>query len=244
MILHGINSSAILINGVDAGLTSGAITSFALGIHTNAFAVRFTPGTDNVQWVLQDPSTTQLLAYTVRRCCRPATAARWVLQDRRATRVIRRCWSAGTAGTARDQPVHQATVRKARPGPRGQWVRKDLQACQTSGHEWTRACLVRQGRKGAPGSNASISFMSINVSSDGTLALPTGAQSVVYLATTNRPRLNVTLPNLSTAVGRFTVRRVDNGGRVLISSGAANLEGGREIREGSSDSNVIALNAR
>ena len=83
------------------------------------------------------------------------------------------------------------------------------------------------------------------MSSDGTLILPTGGQSVVYLATTNRPRLNLTLPNPSTAVGRFiTVRRVDNGGRVLISSGAANLEGGREIREGSSDSNVIALNAR
>ena len=65
VIPYGININAILINGVDASPISGATTSFALGIHTNAFAVRFTPGTDNVQWVLQDPSTTQLLEYTV-----------------------------------------------------------------------------------------------------------------------------------------------------------------------------------
>ena len=40
------------------------------------------------------------------------------------------------------------------------------------------------------------------------------------------------------------MRRIDNGGRLLISGGGANIEGGREIRDGSSDSNVIALAQR
>jgi hypothetical protein len=90
-----------------------------------------------------------------------------------------------------------------------------------------------------------VSFVTVNVDTSVTLAMPTGSNSIIYLASTPGARLNLTLPNPATAIGRFlSVRRIDAGGRVLISSGAAPLEGGHEIRDGSSDSNVIALNQR
>jgi hypothetical protein len=57
--------------------------------------------------------------------------------------------------------------------------------------------------------------VTLNVSTDGELTFPTGAQSVIYLVS-GRPTL--TLPAPSTAIGRFvTVRRVDAGGNVSIS---------------------------
>jgi hypothetical protein len=93
--------------------------------------------------------------------------------------------------------------------------------------------------------NVTASFVTVNVSANGVLAMPPGTNSIIYMASTPAARLNLILPAPSTAAGRFlTVRRIDNGGRVLIAGGGAPIEGGREIRDGSSDSNVVALNQR
>lgn len=79
---------------------------------------------------------------------------------------------------------------------------------------------------------------------NGPLALP-ASNSAIYLATTTGPKLSLALPAPSQALGRFiSVRRIDSGGRVLISSGAAPLEGGREIRARDGNSDVIALDAQ
>jgi hypothetical protein len=49
-------SNAVTIDGVDAGPIAGPPTTFALGIHGNAFAVRFSAG-QTVVWSVRDPQT-------------------------------------------------------------------------------------------------------------------------------------------------------------------------------------------
>lgn len=97
---------------------------------------------------------------------------------------------------------------------------------------------------GANGAHRTMLFSTLGVDRNGLLALP-AANSAIYLARTVGPKLSLTLPAPAQAVGRFvSVRRVDDGGRVLISSGAAPLEGGRELRARDGNSDVIALDER
>src|SRR6185295_7241065 len=67
-----------------------------------------------------------------------------------------------------------------------------------------------------------------------------------YLVTNgNNNRVDLTLPTAATAKSRFvTVRRVDDRGRVIIRTAGEMMEGGREIRDKSGDSNAIALETR
>jgi hypothetical protein len=102
-----------------------------------------------------------------------------------------------------------------------------------------------QGPAGPSGADLRLSFQTATVVNDGTLALPAGGASVIYLASSPGARLRLTLPPPSAAMGRMlTVRRIDARGRVLIGSGAAPLDGGREIRDRQGDSDTIALEGR
>jgi hypothetical protein len=86
-----------------------------------------------------------------------------------------------------------------------------------------------QGPAGPAGSDASINFTLLTIAVSGPLTFPTGAHSVFYQVSTSGPRDSValTLPDPSTAIGRFvTVRRMSKGGDVTISGGGATLEGG------------------
>jgi hypothetical protein len=292
-LVYDPSQSAIFLNGVNAGPTAGATTTFDLGIHTNAFAVRFTPGVDVVEWVLWDPTTNSARTYTV-----PA--------------MLPMCNGGGEMGPAgAPGPQGPAGIAgltgepgpqgpKGDPGPQGpagtngingrngvdgrngldgaagfpgpigpagpQGPKGDqgnagvagatgpsgatgatgaIGPTGPAGPQGLRGPQGVPGPQGIPGTSATTAFVTVNVTTNGTLAMPTGSNSIIYLASTPGARLNLTLPSPSSASGRFlSVRRVDNGGRVLISSGGAPLEGGREIRDGSSDSNVVALNQR
>ena len=231
MIESGPNTNAITINGADAGPTSGATTSFALGIRTNVFAVRFTPGADTVQCGASGSIKTKHGESPCRRHCRSVTPrAKRGPRVQRATRVIPARWCAGTAGAA------GATGATGATGPTGATGARGTQGPPgppggIPGPQGMPGPPGPQGPPGLPGSDASVSFTTLNVSSNSTLTFPIGAQSVIYLASTPGPRLNLTLPGPSTAVGRFvTVRRVDNGGGMLISSGREPRRGPRNSR--------------
>ena len=224
----------VLINGVDAGITSGAPTSFALGIHTNAFSVRFTTGVDEVIWRLKDPSTGVVKEYKVT----PLTPSC-------DTTCTTQC-EAGPQGTTGPTGPKGDRGDAGVPGPTGETGPQGTQGGQgPQGVPGATGATGPQGPQGIPGTNATISFVTVNVSTNGTLAMPAGSNSIVYLASVPGPHVTLVLPNPSLARGRFlSVRRIDNGGRLLVSGGGANIEGGREIRGGSSDSNMIALTER
>lgn len=102
-----------------------------------------------------------------------------------------------------------------------------------------------QGPAGPAGADLRLAFQTIAVATDGTLALPGGGASAIYLVSTPGSRLRLTLPSPPAAIGRMlTVRRIDARGRVLIGSGSAPLDGGREIRDRQGDSDTIALEGR
>jgi hypothetical protein len=223
----------VVINGNVSPATVGAPTMFALGIHTNAFSVRFTPG-DSVMWLLRDPSTGQVVTYDISGApaCAPAAGSG-------ATGATGPTGATGDPGI---DGVDGATGATGSPGAAGLGL---------------PGATGATGPTGPAGSGGGFNFVTLSVSTNSTLTFPTGASSVIYLASVPRgrdegrsnddrgSRLSLRLPSPATAVGRFlTVRRVDSGGRVLISSGGVPLEGGREIRDGSADSNVIALNNR
>lgn len=316
-IAYGTNN-AIFINGQPVDATSGAPTTFALGIHTNAFAVRFTTGTDNVQWVLQDPSTLQTITYTVPPTlpmCNatgengqagpqgPAGAEgpqgpqgpQGPIGPAGATGETGAAGATGPAGAAGAQgpvgPIGPAgtngndgaigpqgpqgvqgpqglpgpsglTGAPGVPGPQGpqgpagapgangapgaQGPQGGAGPIGPQGVQGVPGPAGGQGPQGPAGTAASLNFVTLHVSSTGVLTFPTGAQSVIYLASTPRNgRVTLTLPTPKSAIGRFvTVRRVDSSGRLFVSSGNADLEGGREIRDRSGDSNLIVLNER
>jgi len=54
---YGVGTNAVSIDGNDAGPLSGAPSSLAPGIHTNAFTVRYDEG-QTVVWSVRDPQTT------------------------------------------------------------------------------------------------------------------------------------------------------------------------------------------
>jgi hypothetical protein len=59
----------------------------------------------------------------------------------------------------------------------------------------------------------------INIADDTLIALPANNHSVIYLVTTGRSNINITLPAAASATSRFiVVQRVDNGRRVTIRS--------------------------
>lgn len=235
----------VLIDGSDPGVVSGAPTDFALGIHTNAFAVRFPAGPGHsVKWLLHDPAAPAPATYEATAstpACRPT--------------VCETQCEAGPPGAAGSTGPTGSQGQMGPEGPTGPTGFKgDQGAIGPSGPQGPQGSQGAQGATGAtgsmgpqgiPGTNAVISFVTVNVDTNGTLAMPAGSNSIVYLASVPGARLTLTLPDPSTARGRFlSVRRIDNGGRLLISGGGANIEGGREIRDGSSDSNVIALTQR
>jgi hypothetical protein len=240
------DDNTILINGADQGPASGPTTIFGLGIHTNAFAVRFTPG-DQVQWLLRDPASTALVTHTMptdlASCPAPIEpGSSGPIGPPGAPGATGPAGPAGLPGemgpigpTGPPGPVGPA----GQQGPAGPTGPAGIGLPGPIGQTGATGAT---GPQGLPGANASFNFVTLSVNTNSTLMFPAGTASVIYLASTPAARMNLTLPAPSTAVGRFlTVRRVGAGGRVLISSGSAPLEGGREIRDGASDSNIIAL---
>ena len=87
--------------------------------------------------------------------------------------------------------------------------------------------------------------MRLNVSTSGPLGLPMGPESVMYLVAGDARRVDLTLPAAGAARSRFiTVRRIDDRGRVIVHTAGELMEGGKEIRDKSGDSNAIALETR
>jgi len=90
----------------------------------------------------------------------------------------------------------------------------------------------------------------LTIDDDGLLTLPTGAESVMYLARMEQRRgrdarrLELRLPPAAGAANRFvTVRKVDNGGTVIVRTGGEPLEGAEEMRV-PRNSNAVQLQSR
>ena len=93
------------------------------------------------------------------------------------------------------------------------------------------------GPQGVPGAQGpagpigvGLTFDIIAVSSDTAIVAPPSAHSVVYLVTTGRSNITMTLPAPATAVGRFiTIQRVDDGRKVFIRpQGGEAIDGARQ----------------
>jgi len=219
----------VLIDGSDSGIFSGAPTDFALGIHTNAFAVRFPAGPGHsVKWLLHDPAAPAPTTYEATAstpACRPT--------------VCETQCEAGPPGATGPTGPTGSQGQMGPEGPTGpQGLKGDQGAIGPTGPQGPQGAQGSQGAPGAtgatgpqgpqgfPGSDATISFVTLSVSADGPLTFPTGAQSVIYLVS---GRLTLTLPAPSTAIGRFvTVRRLDSGGRVSISGAGASFALGNQ----------------
>jgi hypothetical protein len=243
MLPYGVGN-ALTINGEDKSLESGVPTSFAIGIHTNAFTLRLTQGVDSIVWQLKDPESNAIVDYPL-----PAQ--------------LPPCYAAGETGPAGPQgpqgppgPAGAAGPSGADgvqglPGPAGPPGPQGPEGLQgPTGAQGEQGPQGNQGPQGDPGpqgsigltgpqgpqgpagpagSDASINFTLLTIAASGPLTFPTGAHSVLYLVPTSGPKDNValTLPAPSTALGRFvTVRRVNKGGDVEITGGGATLEGG------------------
>jgi hypothetical protein len=240
-IPYGNSSNAIMINGVDQGPASGPTTMFALGIHTNAFAIRYTPG-DRVEWLLREPVTDTFVTHTMPAGlpqCVPAvqggagatgaTGATGPMGDMGPIGPTGSTGATGSTGSTGSIGPTGATGSTGSPGLNGTngaaGPTGPAGANGTNGTNGINGLPGATGATGPTGSNASFNFVTLNVNTDSTLTFPTGASSVIYLASpAGGQRLNLTLPSPSTAISRFlTVRRLD--GRVTISGGAA-LDGG------------------
>ena len=110
------------------------------------------------------------------------------------------------------------------------------------------------GPLGPPGpagpASPGLSFVMVAVDADGSLTLPAGSQSVTYLARVeagrgrDARRLDLTLPPTTGAANRFvTVRKVDNGGAVVVRTNGEALEGAEQLRM-SGVSNAVRLESR
>lgn len=240
MISHGAENN-LLINGTDRSLESGVPTTFAAGIHTNAFTLRFTPGVDTIVWKLKDPESNAIV-------------------DHEMPAQLPPCYAAGEPGPAGPQGPQgppgpagaagpsgaegvqgppgadgpQGPVGPQGPtgdqGPQGAQGAQGLQGPQgDQGPQGPIGPVGPQGPAGPAGSDASINFTLLTIAASGPLTFPTGAHSVLYLVSTSGPRDSValTLPTPLSAIGRFvSVRRVNKGGDVTISGDGATIEGG------------------
>lgn len=205
------NDNQIFIDGQDAGAASGPSTSFAVGIHTNAFALRITPG-QSVTWMLRDPSTGTLVQYQV-----PAQ--------------LPLCNAAGETGPA-GPPGPEGPMGPVGPmgpegpaGPPGATGATGPQGpAGPQGPIGPMGPQGLQGPQGIPGVDATVLFTTVNVSASGALALPVGKSSAIYLVTTGNERLTLQLPDPASAVGRFvSVRKLDNGGRAALTHAGATV---------------------
>lgn len=108
-----------------------------------------------------------------------------------------------------------------------------------------------RGTTGATGAaGRGLGFVMVEVDEDRALTLPPGSQSVTYLARLEGRRgrdarqLDLTLPAAAGASNRFlTIRKVDNGGSVVVRTNGEQLEGAEEIRW-PRNSNAVRLQSR
>lgn len=201
--------------------TAGPVTSFALGIRSRAFAIRIPMGVASAAWVLRDPSSQELQTYEVPPTLPPCNAP-GATGPAGPTGPQGPPGEAGPEGPAGPSGPQGATGAAGPAGPQGPTGLQGPAGPQgATGPQGSAGPQGPAGPQGIPGLDATVLFAIANVSSSGELALPAGRNSMIFLATTNSRGLDLTLPDPSTGVGRFlSVRRVNAGGRVLITGGA------------------------
>ena len=217
---YGASTNQFTDNHVDVGPLSGVPTTFDLGLHTDAFAIRYNAG-DELVWTLLDPATS-----TVQTASPSAS-----------TPV---CGGGGAAGPQGPQGPQGTQGLQGPQGPAG--VSGADGAAGAAGPAGPAGPTGPTGATGAPGAAGAqgpvgpagsvgpqgpagpmglgLSFAMVAVSQSGPLSLPSNNASPIYVVHSAGPITTLVLPPASTATSRLVIVQRDNTrGRVAISSG-------------------------
>ena len=247
---YDVNENALFINNVDQGPLSGVPNFFNPGFHVNVFSVTFNP-TDQVVWRVVDPQSGLL-----HEAMPTASTPLCVLPG-----------ADGQPGLPGTDGAPGAVGPMGPPGPTGD--PGPIGPAGPAGATGAAGAIGPTGPAGAPGAigptgpmgpggpagatgaagptGAGLGFVTLTVDGDATLTLPTGSASVMYLARTEGRRgggvrMQLVLPAAADATNRFiTVRRVDEGGRVVVRTNGEVLEGAPIVR---GTANAISLEDR
>jgi hypothetical protein len=234
------SANRFTVNGVDLGPISGVPTAFYPGLHQSAFSFRYAPD-EVIAWHLSTSSTPLVVSPTAATpACASAPGEQGPMGPQGPPGNEGPRGPQGPPGESGKQGI---PGNEGPPGPPGEPGKPGLTGNQgPPGPPGLPGEPGKPGNEGPPGPpgppGLGLGFVVHPINASGTLALPPGNASVLYMATPAAKRYELLLPAARDAASRFlTIRRGD--AKVFLKpSNGERLEG---LRDGEVKSDFVTL---